>query len=78
MVLSHANLEKNLALNKAMGVNHKVQQLCKEVNIDFRDAWVEFMNDRHLYNKDGIHNSQSGTKRPAFHTTDKIVRHEYM
>lgn len=56
------HFESNFSLSRAIGINNIVQQLCKEAKIGFIDAWVDFIGDKRMYYRDGIHLNHKGSK----------------
>ena len=59
------------ALSRAIGINSKLQQMCKEANVGFIDAWTDYINNRKFYARDRIHLSDLGSEYLAY----KISKH---
>ena len=57
--------ESNFNLSRAIGINDKLSQLCKEAKIGFIDPWLDYVGNKSLYRKDGIHFSYKGTQHLA-------------
>lgn len=53
------------ALSRAIGINNKLEELCKEANIGYIDTWVDFIHNRNWFCRDGTHLNQSGTNHLA-------------
>ena len=66
----------NTYLSRAIRINCEVQDLCKQANIEFIDNWTEFMNNKRMYSKGGVHLSNTGQLRLAStissHITTKL------
>ena len=41
--------------SKAIGINSRLLNLCKTINVNFIDLWDEFYGKKELFNSDGIH-----------------------
>jgi hypothetical protein len=53
------------AHSKAIGVNKRLEGLCRSKNVRFIDPWDAFKGQRALFNADGIHLNDAGAKKLA-------------
>ena len=53
----------SLMLSRMLGINARVEDLCKREGVMFVDVWDHFSKDRSLYGKDGLHLSSVGKAR---------------
>ena len=53
----------SLTLSRMIGINTRVEDLCKKNGVMFVDVWDHFNRDRTLYGKDGLHLSTVGKAR---------------
>ena len=53
----------SVTISRMMGINTRVQDLCKKEGVMFVDVWDHFNKDRSLYGKDGLHLSSVGKAR---------------
>ena len=45
--------------SRALGINNRIQSICRDENVDFLDLWIEF-SSKDLFARDGVHLSQKG------------------
>lgn len=50
------------SLSRAIGINERIRNLCKNAKIGFVDPWSTFIANGKLYQKDGIHLNSGGCK----------------
>ena len=65
----------SLTLSRMMGINARVQDLCKKEGVMFVDVWDHFNRDRSLFGKDGLHLSSVGKARLG-RVLDESIRKE--
>ncbi len=53
----------SLILSRMLGINTRLQDLCKREGVGFVDVWDHFNRDRSLYGKDGLHLGSVGKAR---------------
>ncbi len=46
--------------SKAFSLNNRLQTLCRQLDVEFFNAWDNFYGQRELFHKDGLHLSPSG------------------
>ena len=64
-----------LTISRMIGINTRVQDLCKKEGVMFVDVWDHFNRDRSLYGKDGLHLSGVGKARLG-RVLDESIRKE--
>ena len=52
-----------LTLSRMLGINSRLQDLCRKEGVMYVDVWDHFNKDRTLYGKDGLHLSCVGKAR---------------
>ena len=65
----------SLTLSRMIGINTRVQDLCKKEGVMYIDVWDHFNRDRSLYGKDGLHLSSVGKARLG-RVLDEGIRNE--
>ena len=65
----------SLILSRMLGLNTRVQDLCRKEGVMFVDLWDDFCTDRNFYGKDGLHLNRIGKARLG-RALDEGVRRE--
>ena len=50
------------ALSKAIGINDRLETICRRKSVKFINLWEKFYGNRKLFRRDGIHFSEEGRK----------------
>lgn len=58
-ILPRFNMSSMLA-SRIVGVNRRIERMCRQRGIAFRDLWEEFAGKREMYREDRLHLSQKG------------------
>ena len=64
------------ALSKAIGINSRLEAICKRNRVQFINLWDQFYGNRKLYRRDGTHFSEEGMRK--YGNQQNIELYNYM
>ena len=62
------------ALSKAIGINNRLQQICKLNGVNFLNLWDKFIDNRKMYQRDGTHFNEKGKKAFSNFLNEKMMK----
>ena len=62
-------------LSRAIGINNRLEKMCKEANVAFIDTWDAFAMNRNYFRKEKVHLNTRGTEKLSDLYTTLISYH---